>query len=258
MCGFLWRLVVFCLFALGAWNPVRAEDANPVPHPASAWIISPLYGVAQNRNLNNGQTGSSPESGLFVMYASPRLVINNTTFFTDVNRSEVWGNIASVSLYGDPKADLAWYLGGSYVWHQIEPEDVKMKITIHEPLGKVGFVWRIRPMHLSINPYVGYAQQTTVTEGSVPTPGGTLKFRERDRSDLAVYGISAYWHWRMLGADAKYYLSQDLDHDTLNNTFRVWATAMFSQHAGILARFEYTEQNTSKDTSLLVGPVFVF
>ena len=33
---------------------------------------------------------------------------------------------------------------------------------------------------------------------------------------------------------------------------------MFSENTGILARFEYTEQNTSKDTSLLVGPVFVF
>jgi hypothetical protein len=62
----------------------------------------------------------------------------------------------------------------------------------------------------------------------------------------------------MLGADAKYYLSQDLDHDTLNQNFRIWATAMFNKKIGIIARFEYEEQNTTKDTSLLVGPVFVF
>jgi hypothetical protein len=246
------RAVILSLLALCAWNPTRAEDANPVPHPTSAWIVSPLYGVVQNENLDNGQTDSSPESGLFVMYASPRFVINNTTFFTDVNRSDVWGNIASVSLYGDPKANLTWYLGGSYVWHRIQTETVK--VTVTEPLGKVGVVWRIRPMHLSINPYIGYAPQTVYTK--VSTPFRTIK--SRDRSDLAVYGISAYWRWRMLGADAKYYLTQDLDHDTLNNTFRMWGTAMFSEHTGILARFEYTEQNTTKDTSLLVGPVFVF
>ncbi len=246
------RAVVLSLLALCAWNPVRAEDADPVPHPTSAWIVSPLYGVAQNEDLKTGATESSPEYGLFVMYASPRFIVNNTTFFTDVNRSEVWGNIASVSLYGDPKADLTWYLGGSYVWHQITADPVK--ITISEPLGKVGFVWRVRPMHLSINPYIGYAPQTVYTK--VSTPFRTIK--SRDRSDLAVYGVSAYWHWRMLGADAKYYLTQDLDHDTLNSTFRVWGTAMFSQHTGILARFEYTEQNTTKDTSLLIGPVFVF
>lgn len=245
--------VVLSLLALCEWNPAQAEDANPVPHPTSAWIVSPLYGVAKNENLDNGQTDSSPERGLFVMYASPRFIVNNTTFFTDVNRSDVWGNISSVSFYGDPKADLTWYLGGSYVWHQIKPEDVKMKITINEPLGKVGILWRVRPIHLSINPYIGYAQETTTTESPAFMGGNS-----RDRSDLAVYGIMAYWHWRMFGVDAKYYLTQDLDHDTLNNTFRIWGSAMFSQHTGILARFEYTEQNTSKDTSLLVGPVFVF
>ena len=132
------RAVVLSLLALCAWNPVRAEDADPVPHPTSAWIISPLYGVAQNENLNNGQTDSSPESGLFVMYASPRFIVNNTTFFTDVNRSKVWGDIASVSLYGDLMDELIWYLGGSYVWHQI-PADLD-KVTISEPLGLVGFV----------------------------------------------------------------------------------------------------------------------
>ncbi len=246
------RAVVLSLLALCTWNPVWAEDANPVPRPTSAWIVSPLFGVVENENLKNGQTDISPESGLFVMYASPRLIVNNTTFFTDVNRSKVWGDIASVSLYGDPKADLTWYLGGSYVWHRIQTETVK--VTVTEPLGKVGVVWRIRSLHLSVNPYIGYGLETSTTE----FPSAWHLGDSRDRSDLAVYGISAYWHWRMLGADAKYYLSQDLDHDTLNNTFRIWGTAMFSQHTGILARFEYTEQNTTKDTSLLLGPVFVF
>ncbi|NOU36455.1 MAG: hypothetical protein HOO88_06765 [Kiritimatiellaceae bacterium] len=248
------RVVAVSLFILlaGAMKALPAEEASPATHPTSAWIVSPLFGVAANENLKNGQTDMSPESGLFVMYASPRFVLNNTTFFTDVNQSEVWGNISSVSLYGDPKANLTWYLGGSYVWHQIQTRTVK--VTISEPLGKVGVVWRIRPIHLSITPYVGYAPETVTTQFP---PAWGLK-ADRDRSDIAVYGISAYWHWRMLGADAKYYLSNDLDHGTLNSTFRVWATAMFNKRVGVLGRFEYTEQNTSKDTSVMFGPVFVF
>lgn len=221
-------------------------------HPTSAWVVSPLFGAAHNESLSSGESDSSPEYGLFVMYASPRLILNNTMFFTDVNQSEVMGDIASISLYGDPKANLTWYLGGSYVWHQVESGPVKIRID--EPLGKVGVVWRIRPAHLSITPYVGYAPETVKTK--VVTPYGT--FRGRDRSDIAVYGVSAYWRWRMLGVDAKYYLSQDLDHDTLNSTFRVWASAMFTKQIGAIARFEYEEQNTTKDTTLLVGPVFVF
>lgn len=241
--------VLFCLAQNGL-----GEDDNPVPsaHPTSAWIVSPLFGVAANDNLRTGTSDVSPEYGLFAMYASPRFIVNNTTFFTDVNSSEVWGNITSFGLYGDPKARLTWFLGGSYVWHKIQTPTVKL--TVAEPLGKIGLVWRIPDAHLSINPYVGYAQETTTTE----FPGAWHLADSRDKSDIVVYGVSACWHWRMLGADAKYYLSQDLDHETLNQHFRVWATAMFSKQVGILARFEYEEQNTTRDTSLLFGPVFVF
>ncbi|MDD3276232.1 MAG: hypothetical protein PHP93_04170 [Kiritimatiellales bacterium] len=243
---FFWAQAGFC------------EDDNPVPssHPTSAWIVSPLFGLVKNESLKTGNSDVSPEYGLFAMYASPRFIVNNTTFFTDVNSSEVWGNISSISLYGDSKANLTWYLGGSYVWHQVTVDPVKIRID--EPLGKVGLVWRIPSKHLTINPYVGYAQERVHTEVSVSTPGGTITFKSVDHSDIVVYGISAYWHWRMLGADAKYYLSQNLDSETLNQHFRVWGTAMFNQKVGVIGRFEYEEQNTTRDTSFLFGPVFVF
>ena len=227
-----------------------------MPHPAPAWIVSPLFGWAENDNSSSGHSDGSPEYGLFVMYASSRFILNNTVFFTDVNRSEVLGNIASVGFYGDPKAKLTWYLGGSYVWHRIAGDPVL--ITINEPLGKIGMVWRLPEQHLSITPYIGYALQTVDTEVTVSMPGGNVRARSSDRSDIAVYGVSAYWHWRMLGADAKYYLSQDLDHDTFNHHFRVWGVAMFSKQMGLIARFEYEEQNSTRDTSLLLGPAFVF
>lgn len=71
-------------------------------------------------------------------------------------------------------------------------------------------------------------------------------------------GVSAYWRWRMLHANAKYYISKDLDAETLNHNFRIWGTAMFNERIGVIVRLEYEEQNTTKDTSLLFGPVFVF
>ena len=248
------KIIGFGLFALlaGAKSPALAQETNSPEHKPSALIISPLMGWVENENLDTGQTDRSPEYGLFAMYATPRFVVNNTAFFTDVSKSDVWGNITSLSLYGDPKARLTWFFGGSYTLHQVENEVVKVNIA--EPIGKVGFVWRIPSVHISINPYVGYGLETVRTE--VSTPFGTFKFR--DRSDIAVYGVSAYWRWRMLYANAKYYLSDDLDHNTLNNNFRVWGTAMYSDHVGVLMRLEYTEQNTTKDTSVLFGPVFVF
>lgn len=229
-----------------------AQETNSPAHKRSALIISPLVGWAENEDLRTGQTDKSPEYGLLAMYATPRFVVNNTTFFTDINKSDVWGNITSLSLYGDPKAKLTWFLGSSYTWHEIKTKTVK--VTVTEPLGKVGFVWRIPSAHLSINPYVGYGMETVNTE--FPASWGLGD--DRDLSDIAVYGVSAYWRWRMLYANAKYYLSNDLDHDTFNNTFRVWGTAMYTKNIGLLARFEYTEQNTTKDTSILFGPVFVF
>ncbi|MBC8205564.1 MAG: hypothetical protein H8E68_00220 [Kiritimatiellaeota bacterium] len=244
-----------CLFVLLTVFSTFAEesvDGNPAPHKTSGLIVSPLFGWVENVSNSSGTSDVSPEYGLFVMYANPRVVINNTTFFSDVNQSVVWGNIASFNLYGDPKAKLTWYLGASYVWHRVETQTVE--IEINEPLGKVGVVWRIPDLHLSLNPYVGYAQQTTVTK----FPSAWHLPNDRNRSDIVVYGVSAYWRWRMLHANAKYYLANDLDHDTFNHNFRIWCSAMFNESLGVIARLEYEEQNTTKDTSLLFGPVFVF
>ena len=239
--------------------PGMAEDASPKTMN-SAFLVSPLVGPVRSEVEMQGPPGTpsrtlkddSTEYGLFLMYANPRVVVNNTIFNTDVNDSKVWGNIATLNLYGDPAARTTWYLGGGYLWHAIDGETAD--ITISEPLAKAGLVFRVPAWHLSINPYVGYGWQSVAT--TIDTPRMTIE--QTERTESVLYGMSAYWRWRMLYANAKYYLEDSRDRDEQNNVFRLWATAMFSKSAGIMARFEYSEQLSSTDTSALFGPVFVF
>jgi len=246
-------------FILTPALPGMAEDASSKPMN-SAFLVSPLMGPVRSEVKMQGPPGTpsktlkddSTEYGLFLMYANPRVVVNNTVFNTDVNDSKVRGNIATLNFHGDPAAKMTWYLGGGYLWHTIDGDTVD--VTISEPLAKAGLLFRVPAWHLSINPYVGYGWQNVET--AINTPRMTLEQTERTESML--YGVSAYWRWRMLYANAKYYLEDNHDHDEQNNVFRVWATAMFSKSAGIMARFEYSEQLSSTDTSALFGPVFIF
>ena len=149
-------------------------------------------------------------------------------------------------------AKATWYLGASYLWHEIDGDVADVEIT--EPLAKAGLVFRAPAWHLSVNPYMGYGWQRVDT--TVTTSMEILKQEEDTESFL--YGISAYWRWRMLYANAKYYLEDNRDLDERYHVFRFWATAMITRSAGILGRFEYSETAGSTDTSALFGPVFVF
>lgn len=259
------RIVSRCLSAIAlTWcMPVpgaQAEDAAP-RDMTSAFLVAPLVGADRNEvDVRQGPPGTpaqtltdtSPEYGLFLMYANPRLVVNDTLFNTDVNHTEVWGNIATLNVYGDPAAKVTWHLGASYLWHELDGDPADLRIT--EPLAKVGLVFRVPAWRLSVNPYLGYGWQTVET--TVTTPGMTVETTEHTES--VVYGVSAYWRWRMLYANAKYYLEDNRDRDEQYDVFRFWATAMFNRSVGLLGRFEYSETAGSTDTSVLFGPVYVF
>lgn len=246
----------FAIFLLLVWTILvsgfcPAEETNLVCHSDSALLVSPLIGWDKNV-LNTGQTDTSPEYGVFAMYASPQVVVNNTYFYTRVNSCSARGDITSLSLYGDPDDNLTWFLGGSYTWHQIDNDTVKL--LINEPLYKVGGVWRIPSLHLSVNPYVGYGQEIVHT--SISTPHYSASFR--DSTDLGIYGLSVYWHWRNYDVNAKYYIANELERNVNLGTFRVFATMLLSEHVAFMSRFEYTEEDTTRDTSFLFGPVFIF
>ncbi len=247
------------VFLMLPCQPGLAEDSAP-DEMSSAFLVSPLVGPVKSEVDIEGRPGSpsrtltdtSPEYGLFLMNANPRVVINNTLFNTDVNDSTVWGNITTVNLYGDPSASVTWHLGSSYLWHSIDGDTVDVIVT--EPLAKAGVLFRLPAWHLSINPYLGYGWQNVDT--TVDTP--RMSIEDNEHTESRIYGVSVYWRWRMLYANAKYHMEDNQDLDEQFQVFRLWATAMFTKRAGIMARFEYSEQSSSTDTSALFGPVVVF
>jgi hypothetical protein len=62
----------------------------------------------------------------------------------------------------------------------------------------------------------------------------------------------------MLYAKAKYYLEDHLERNEGNPVLRFWGCAMFSPRTGLLARFEYSEQFSTTDTSVRLGPLVAF
>ena len=251
----LWILA----FGLATLPSVRAEDAKP-EDMTSVFLVAPLAGAVRNEVEMQGPPGApaqtltdtAPEYGLFAMYANPRLVFNDTLFNTDVNDTEVWGNITTLNVYGDPAAKVTWHLGASYLWHDLDGDVADILVT--EPLAKAGLVFRVPGWHLSLTPYLGYGWQRVET--TVATPGGTVA--DVENTESVIYGVMVQWRWRMFAAYAKYYLEDNRDRDDQYHVVRLWGTAMLAKHAGILARFEYSEQVGSTDTSAMFGPVFYF
>jgi hypothetical protein len=230
----------------------QAEDIDQPMDAHSALLVSPLAGWNRNETTIPASHGSpamtltdtEPEYGLYAMYASPRLVVNNIAFLTEASGSDVSGDIATANVYGDPDSPCTWHLGAGYVWHEIESD--ASTVTINEPIAKAGVVWRLPSAHLLINPYLGYAWL------GMDTSHGD------QNTESVLYGISAYWRWRMVAMNAKYYLEDNLDLDQQFDVVRAYGVFMFNRSVGMMARVEYMEEIGSKNTSGLLGPVMVF
>ncbi|MBU1692759.1 MAG: hypothetical protein KJ726_03445 [Verrucomicrobia bacterium] len=245
-----WMLAgaVFVMVAVS----VLAEEA-PMETPAG-WrlVVSPLVGADRNEmDVRRGEwrsleTDTGPEYGLFVMALHPNVVINNFLFYANVNDCDVWGDLLFVNYYANAKAALTWNAGAGYLYHEIKPKG--SKITVKVPMVKAGPVFRLKALHLSLNPYLGYGWER------VETPGG-----EQD-NDSFLYGLTVGWRWRMLEAGINYYYqdSQGLKPDEDFNVLRARLIGMISRQWGLGARVDVMEHSTSKDLSFLAGPVFMF
>lgn len=236
-----------------ALPPASAQDEIPhAEEPGIMWLVSPLFGYNRDELKQRDRTGqthtateTAPEYGLFAMAATPRFVVNDFLFFTEASDdTEVMGNFFHVNLYGDPDERVTWNVGAGHLYHKIDPPNEDIEVNV--PLVKAGPVLRIKPWGLAFNPYIGYAWERIET-----LHGDT-------NNDSYLYGLSADWRWRMVGLNVKYYYqdSQELD-DNFNNV-HVRLTAGLTRHWGVVLRFDHMEHATTDDTSVLLGPAYVF
>ena len=144
----------------------------------------------------------------------------------------------------DPDASVTWNAGAGHLYHKIEPQGEDIEISV--PLAKAGPVLRVKNLGLTLNPYIGYAWER------IDTLHGDTE------NDSYLYGLSVDWRWRMAGLNVKYYYqdSQELD-DGFNNV-HVRLTTGITRHWGATLRFDYMEHVTTDDSSVLLGPVYVF
>jgi hypothetical protein len=232
---------------------MSAQDAlHPPEEGGGVWLVSPLVGYNRDTLKQRDQTGqirtateTAPEYGLFALAAHPRCVVNNFLFFTEASGdTKVMGNFFHANLYGDPKSAVTWNVGAGHLYHKIEPQNDTIEVNV--PLAKVGPVLRVRPWGLTFNPYVGYAWERVDT-----------RHGDTD-NDSYLYGITVDWRWRMLNLNAKYYCQDSREmHDAFHNV-HVRLTGGVTRHWGAALRFDYLEHTATDDTSVLVGPVYVF
>ena len=213
--------------------------------------VSPLFGWNRNAMIVRGPMGqtattteTAPEYGLFFMVMHRNLVFTDFLFFTDVNDTKVWGNLAFANLYGNRTARLSWNVGGGHLYHKISPPNES--ITVNVPMAKAGLMINIPEWRLSLNPYLGYAWERIETQRG-----------DRD-NDSCLYGITVGWRWRMLAASVQYYYQDSQEADEDYETVRARIHGMVNERWGAVVRFDYMEHATSNDRSVLFGPVFVF
>ncbi len=252
--------------AVAAWivagtGPARADMsastdvATSSPHRVM-WVVSPMAGMDENElEIPMGPMGTmtekdtGPEYGVFLMMVHPNVVLNDFAFYSKVNDADVWGNLFFANYYYSSKAVFTWNVGAGYLYHLIDiAEPSEEEITVTVPMLKSGPVIRIPPLHLQVNPYLGYGWERVETTHGDEDNGSYL------------YGVTMTYHWRMVEAGVNYYYqdSRGLDPDENFNVLRARASVFFNKHWGLSVRGDYMEHSTSKDTSFLIGPVFLF
>ena len=217
----------------------------------NVFVISPLIGFDNNTLHSRDRFGNSVdledtgfEYGLFALYSTEHFTLNNMTFFTDVNDTDVSGNIFYANYYYNPRSRVTLNLGLGYLYHKIDADSTE--ITINAPLPKLGLRIDASEWGMYLNPYVSWISE------DIDTTYG-------DRTDEGfLYGLTVGWRWRFLSAYAKYYYHNVTDSSESYNVARLRGNIFLTKKIGITTRFEYMEHSTSDDISFLIGPAFVF
>lgn len=240
--------------------PVYADDAIPshyslpgaMSHKEEFVAVNPLAGWNRNTVSVKGQGGmpsmkledEEAEYGLLLLYVSQRLAVNNITFYTPPHDGEIWGNVASFSIYGKPDSLLTWSAGGSWTWHAISMPGSDM--TINAPFLKAGAMIRIPGWPVSINPYAGYGIEYVDASG------------RNYESDMMLYGVSANTMLHKLHINMKYMLYDDIESSDTFETISFRIIMPVFERIGWSVWAQRMEQLYTRDSSVLTGPVWLF
>lgn len=247
--------VAACLAAAG-WlftgSSGYAADASPEGSaPSTLLTLSPLFGWDRNERIGRDARGqpvtlrdTAPIYGLFGMAARSGFVLTGYIFYSEVNRSDVWGNLAYLNWSGDRRERFTWNVGAGHLYHKIESAHADIRVTV--PMVKTGPMINIPEWNLSLNPYVGYAWER------VETPRAEVK------NDSTLYGINIGWRWRMMGATLRYYYQDSREDRDNYHTLRVRANTMINRNWGVSLRMDYMEKFNNENTSIQFGPIYVF
>ena len=216
------------------------------------WHLSPMAGEVRNElDVRAGPPGTpemtvtdrEPIYGFFLMMESPRWKVNNFAFQSEVNQSDIWGDLFYVNYYDAARAPVSWNTGAGYLYHQIEPPGESIKVTL--PMLKAGPTFYCSALGLFANPYIGYGWERVDT-----------RHGNRD-NDSWFYGLTLSAHWRMLMASVNYYYqdSQELEED-----FQTWRARLIvgldREHGlGLMIRFDHEETSSSRNDFWMIGPV---
>ncbi len=225
--------------------------APPRPGGSPVIVISPVVGVARNEVDVRGAGGSttrrsdtSAQYGLFGLLLYRQIVITDYVFYTEVNDSDVFGNLLFVNGYLDRYAPLTWNAGVGYLYHRIgTPAGT---VTVHVPMIKTGPWVNLWRGALSLHPYAGYSWEYVDS------------VRGSRTDDAILLGLTMRGRWRKTSATLNYYYQLGLGDADDHHTARFRLQHDFTRNWGAIARLDYMEHATSDDQSIMVGPVYTF
>ena len=252
-----WMCVVACCgaaafsYADESLPPAGQEEALHAP----LFVLSPVAGLNRNEMTVPTPMGemvlkdTSPEYGIFGMAILGRVIVNDFFFWTRVNDSDVLGNLLHANYYQNIKAPVSWMAGAGWLYHSIDTAHEQIDVNV--PIIKAGPTFNVKCLRLMLNPYVGYmGERISTTHGDTD-------------NDSLLYGITVNWRWRMLDAYLKYYY-QDSQGDVQGRDIQDFQTVNFrlnvgiTRQVGVMIRVDYMEHYSTTDSSVLIGPSFVF